>query len=103
MPLRRPHTSQPDLLLENQPALDNEYFLDNGNHRCVAFLANRWNGINWPANRSPLDLDFLVRNSFINQMVVIDGPDIYPEFPLDCPPLNRQVFGVQWNNKVAGV
>src|SRR3954447_7328109 len=54
--LSGPHAVQADFLLQDKAAFNNKNLLDNGNHRRVALLSNRWSGIDRPTYRHPLNL-----------------------------------------------
>jgi hypothetical protein len=98
VPLGGPDTSQTELFLQNQAALDDEDFLDNGNHRYVALLSNRRGGVHGPANCHTLDFYGLASKSFVDEVVMTYRVNMHANVSLDFPPLNRNVFDVQWND-----
>ena len=65
-----------DFLLENQPALDDDDLLHDGDHRGVALLPGRRCGIDHPADRHPLDLDALMGEFLVDQVIVAGRSDL---------------------------
>jgi hypothetical protein len=98
VPLGGPDTSQTELFLQNQAALDDEDLLDNGNHRYVALLSNRRGGVYGPADCHTLDFYGLASNSFVDEVVMTYRVNMHANVSLDFPPLNRNVFDVQRND-----
>jgi hypothetical protein len=84
VPLSRPHAPQMDFFLQNQSSFDDEDLLDNGNHRCVALLSDkRRDDVDWSGDCDALNVDPVVSKGLVNQVVMTDGADIYPDVPLD--------------------
>jgi hypothetical protein len=98
VPLGGPDTSQTELFLQDQAALDDKHLLDNGNHRYVALLSNRRGGIYGLADCHTLDFYGLASNGFVDEVVMTYRVNMHANVSLDFPPLNRNVFDVQWND-----
>jgi hypothetical protein len=98
VPLGGPDTSQTKLFLQNQAALDDKDFLDNGNHRYVALLSDRRGGVNGPADCHTLNFYGFASNSFVDEAVMAYRVNMHANVSLDVPPLNRNVFHMQWND-----
>jgi hypothetical protein len=100
VPLGRPHASQTDLFLQDQPTLDDEDLLDHGDDRGVAVFSNGWNSLNWPADRDTLDFDALAGKRLINQVVMTIRMDMHPNPALNLSALNRDVLDKQRDNNL---
>jgi hypothetical protein len=98
VPLDGSDTSQTKLFLQNQAALDDKNLLDNGNYRYVALLSNRRGGVYGLADGHTLDFYGLASNSFVDEVVMTYRVNMHANVSLDCPPLNRNVFAMQWND-----
>jgi hypothetical protein len=61
----RAHLSDTNLFLQNEPSFDEQHFLDDGNDRGVAFLANFGNLFDPPADRDRFDLNALMRQVLV--------------------------------------
>ena len=89
-----------NFLLEDQPSLDDQNLLHDGDHRGVAFLAVRWRDIDHPADGHPFDLDALVGELFVDQTVLAGRADLKPDAPsLHTMPLDRDLFGMKLESK----
>jgi hypothetical protein len=98
VPLGGPDTSQTELFLQNQAALDDEDLLDDGNHRYVALLSNRRGGVYGLADCHTLDFYSLASNRFVDEVVMTYRVNMHANVSLKFPPLDRNVFDVQWND-----
>jgi hypothetical protein len=94
VPLGGPDTSQTKLFLQNQAALDDEDFLDNGNDRHVALLSNRRGGVHGLADGHTLDFHGLASKSLVDEVVMTYRMNLHANFSLDFPPLDRNVSGM---------
>lgn len=92
------HAVQTDFLLQNKAALNNKNFLDNGDDRRVAFFSNRWNGIDGAPYRSPLNLKPLLNDGFINEFLMRDRANVYPNVPLYLAARYRKILTVERKN-----
>ena len=98
VPLGGPDTSQTELFLQNQAPLDNDDFLDNGTDRNVALFSNRRRSVHGLADGHTLDFYGLASKSFVDEVVMTYRVNMHANVSLDFPPLNRNVFDVQWND-----